>query len=224
MKSIIIAWLCVSTCFITVFAQTDKSPILHVEVAYDSVGLYEQFQVKYSIENAQSAKFNSPNFEDFMLVGGPFQSSNFSMINGVTKSAISYTYILQPKEMGSFIIPEAEIVIGNETFKFPEAYLVVVSEIERNTPASPGPFGNMPGFDDNAMNELYKRQEDLFNRQKDLFIDPNSFFNDPMNMFKELEQRMGPGLMEMFKNMEDAFQFKIPPIEKAKPQEKTYKL
>lgn len=222
MKRILFALLCVSTCFATAFAQNDKEPILRVELQYDTVGLYEQFQIKFSLENAQSAKFHTPDFGDFMLVGGPFQSSQFSMINGITSSSTTHTYILQPKETGSFVIPKTTVNVGTETFTFPEVALVVTTEVQRQAPSSP--FGTMPNFDDNAMNELYKRQEDMFKRHQDMFNDPNGFFNDPMGMFKDLERRMGPGLMEMFKNMEDAFPFKMPPVEQPKPKEKTYKL
>ena len=63
------------------------------KVSKSSVGLNERIQISFSI-NEDADNFTEPNFEGFSVVGGPFQSTNFSWINGVKSFNRSYTYIL----------------------------------------------------------------------------------------------------------------------------------
>ncbi len=78
-------------------ASVQKNPV--------SVG--EQFQLTYTIENADVKNFNPPTFSGFQVLQGPFQSSSTSIVNGRMSQSISLTYVLQAAKEGKFTISAA---------------------------------------------------------------------------------------------------------------------
>lgn len=80
-----------------------------VEVSSDSILMGNYFEVTFSIENGKGQNFQAPDFQDFLIVGGPNQSSSFSMVNGVTTQSMRYTYYLEPKEAGLLYIEPANV-------------------------------------------------------------------------------------------------------------------
>lgn len=79
-----------------------------VEVTSDTIYQGNFFKVRYTVENTQG-DFIAPELDDWILVGGPNTSSQFSMINGQVKQSASYEYVLQAPEEGNFIIPQASL-------------------------------------------------------------------------------------------------------------------
>lgn len=72
------------------------------------------FEITYTVENGNLQKFMPPSFDGFE-VGGPAQSTNVSIINGRVSKSVSYTYTLQPRKQGDFVIaPATAIINGNE--------------------------------------------------------------------------------------------------------------
>lgn len=93
-----------------------------------TIGQNEKFQILFSI-NEDADNFKEPNFEGFLVVGGPFQSTNFSWINGVKSFNRSYSYILQPTQKGTFTIAPASIEYDDEILKTQPLKIVVVDAI-----------------------------------------------------------------------------------------------
>jgi hypothetical protein len=62
-------------------------------------------------------KFIPPRFEKFIVLSGPNQSTSVRIVNGAVSSEVSYTYYLQPRELGEFEIEPAEIVYNRQSFK-----------------------------------------------------------------------------------------------------------
>lgn len=76
------------------------------------IGLKDQLQVDYTIRNLENLRsIAEPNFQDFQVVGGPFQrqSSNISITNGkmVRSISVTFSYVLQPKKTGNLSVPPA---------------------------------------------------------------------------------------------------------------------
>ena len=105
---------------------------LRVEVP-GVVSLDEQFNVTfvYEGENSPSGFEWSPG-DDFQLVWGPQQgrSTSVQIINGKrTKSSqFTYTYILTPKNTGSFTIPAGTITVKGKTWSTSPVNVTVVAE------------------------------------------------------------------------------------------------
>ncbi|MEZ4852958.1 BatD family protein [Flavobacterium sp.] len=97
----------------TIFAQEVK---FEAKVDKTTVGLNEKVRITFSI-NQDGDNFEQPDFAGFQVVGGPFQSTNFSWINGVKSFNRSYTYVLQPRQKGNLTIKPAAIEYDGKIYK-----------------------------------------------------------------------------------------------------------
>ncbi len=97
-----------------------------VTASLDTVLMGNDFSITYTIENADIEHFDAPAFDNFELIGGPNQSSSYTIINGVRSSKIAYTYYLRPIKEGIFEIPAAVVQTENEEI-FSSALTVVVA-------------------------------------------------------------------------------------------------
>jgi hypothetical protein len=104
-------------------AQTGEFTI---EVSNDTVLEGNYIIVKYNIKNVEG-KFEAPDFDGFEIIGGPMSNSMFSMVNGKTTRESSYTYYLKPIKKGRLTIPEARLLIGDESL-FTDSISIVTIE------------------------------------------------------------------------------------------------
>ncbi len=74
------------------------------------------FDITYTAENGDLEKFTPPKFDGFDAYG-PSQSQNISIVNGHMSKSMSYTYTLQPKKQGDFVIPAATAIINGKTMQ-----------------------------------------------------------------------------------------------------------
>jgi len=207
-------------------AQNKNEPIINVKVQYDSVGMNEHFQVEYKFENVRNVNFANAEFRGFNIVSGPFQSSQFSSVNGKTSSSVSITYLLQASETGFQAINSQKVYLDNNQNFTPEVTVYVVEELNREDMVGQhrNPFGNdFFGFDDGLMEKMQKQQDDMMKRHQEFFNNPDAFFNNPGSIF-DMPKMFGPDLNDMMKNFDQMFQFRSPQSPAPKPKEKTYKL
>lgn len=106
---VLFLWLFVShTLFSQLFvATTNKS----------NVNVGERFRVTYKLENMSGNNFRLGSIADFTVAGGPYQSQQMSMINGVTTQSIQISYDFIANKKGSFTIPPATIQTSKGTLK-----------------------------------------------------------------------------------------------------------
>lgn len=138
-------------------AQEDAK--FSVKVSMDSILYGNYFQVVFSLENAKGQDFQAPAFEDFYVKSGPNMSSSFSMVNGEVSQSISYTFYLEPKDVGNYYIQPASIAVGESMLETEPVEIMVVPNPEGLIQKQPQEdrmsdffrgFGNdrMPGFKD----------------------------------------------------------------------------
>ena len=107
------------------------------KVSKNSLGLNENLQISFAI-NQDGDNFSPPDFEGFRLVGGPFQSTSYSWVNGVKSFNRSFTYILQPTKKGTFTIKSASIEFNDEIYKTAPIKISVTDAIQQpKDPNSP---------------------------------------------------------------------------------------
>ena len=107
------------------------------KVSKNSLGLNENLQISFAF-NQDGDNFSPPDFEGFRLVGGPFQSTSYSWMNGVKSFNRSFTYILQPTKKGTFTIKSASIEFNNEIYKTTPIKITVTDAIQQpKDPNSP---------------------------------------------------------------------------------------
>jgi len=111
------------------FAQQEAS--FSIEVSSDSVLLGNYFEVKFILENGSGTQFEPPSFDGFLLVGGPNQSSSFSMVNGKISQSMAYSYYLEPQDIGNYYIEAAYVKVGAKILEtMPKMILVVANPDE----------------------------------------------------------------------------------------------
>lgn len=107
-----------------VFAQQ-----LTATVNQNPVALGEAFELTFTFSgsdiNGLSA-FNPPSLNNFIVVSGPNQSTSMQIINGAVSGSRSFSYYLQPKELGKFTIGPASVVNKGTTLKSQPVVITVV--------------------------------------------------------------------------------------------------
>jgi hypothetical protein len=82
-----------------------------------SIGLGDQFTLAFVLSNAGMGggkDLQLPNLDKFRIMSGPNKSSSVQIVNSSMNSTVTYSYILQPKEMGKFTIGPATITVGSK--------------------------------------------------------------------------------------------------------------
>ena len=96
------------------------------------VGLGENFQLQFSIENGEGGSHDFVPPADFYVRSGPFKSaqSSYSWINGQSKNTqtTTITYVLSPKKKGTFEIPPYTYKDKNGQVFQSEALVILVNE------------------------------------------------------------------------------------------------
>lgn len=89
--------------------------------APESVGIKNNFEVKYVLTNADSDELIEPVFEGFEVIEGPVVKKRTIMqFNGsqaAPQITVTFTYTLNAKQKGQLTIPGASIVVEGETIK-----------------------------------------------------------------------------------------------------------
>ena len=103
-----------------------QEPVLTAEVSLDSVLLGNRIELTFKLENTQEGEIIPPDFEGFNLVAGPNYSSMMSMVNGTVSQSKSYTYILEPKDIGNYFIPPVSVSVDNEVLETQPLEIIVL--------------------------------------------------------------------------------------------------
>lgn len=98
-----------------------------------TVGQYDRFQVDFVFEGGDVnglSNYRPPAFNGLRVLSGPNQSSSMSIINGRVSGSLTFSYILQPINVGEFTIASASVDYGGRTFKTDPLKI----RIEKGTP------------------------------------------------------------------------------------------
>lgn len=68
-----------------------------------------QFEVYFTLKNANGTNFTPPSFKDFIIMAGPNASNSMQIVNGRVSREMSYSFTLQPAKVGNFTIGSASI-------------------------------------------------------------------------------------------------------------------
>ena len=98
------------------------------------------FEISFTVENGNLQKFVPPRFDGFDVMG-PSTSQNYSIINGRTSKSVSYTYTLQPKKQGEFVIGSATAIVdGNQMQTSPVTVKIIAPQKQQAQQQSNDPF------------------------------------------------------------------------------------
>ena len=94
------------------------------------LGINERLRIDFEM-NKDGDNFNPPDFDGFMVIGGPNTSVSNSWINGVRSYSKVYSYFLAPKSQGRFNIKQATIEIDGEIYKTQVVAIEVTKAIDK---------------------------------------------------------------------------------------------
>lgn len=94
------------------------------------IGLNENVRVEFAM-NADGDNFQLPAFENFRVIGGPYQQVSTSIINGKRSYNRSFGYNLQPTKKGVLTIGSASISINGQIYKTEPIELTVTDAVQR---------------------------------------------------------------------------------------------
>ena len=108
------------------FAQVEFS----AKLSRTKIGLNENVRVEFTM-NADGDNFQLPAFENFRIIGGPYQPVSTSIINGKRSYNRSFGYNLQPTKKGVLTIGSASISINGQIYKTEPIELTVTDAVQR---------------------------------------------------------------------------------------------
>jgi len=111
-----IIFLSLSLLLINSLIVSADEPVRFSASAPSTVVLDKPFQLVYTI-NASAKDLRAPEFNNFDVLAGPFEShsSSYQIVNGrsTSSTSVSYTYTLQAQKTGTFTISSASILVEN---------------------------------------------------------------------------------------------------------------
>ncbi|MFN8277272.1 MAG: BatD family protein [Chitinophagales bacterium] len=113
------------------------------------VGVNQNFQVNFVVENGQATQLKPPSFNDFQVLGGPNTSSSVQFVNGDMSQSVTYSYILRPKQQGTFKIGKANATIAGANLESNEMTITVTGPVQQQPQAQRhNPFDDFFSQDD----------------------------------------------------------------------------
>jgi len=94
-----------------------------------SVPQNSNFQLSYTLENGNGSNLKPPAITDFQVLGGPNTSTSMQWVNGNVTQSITYSYILRPKNQGTFKIGKGSIQVAGVTMESNEVTVQVTAPV-----------------------------------------------------------------------------------------------
>jgi hypothetical protein len=121
----------ISILFIVLASSTTFAQVkFEAKVSKTKLGQNERLRIDF-VMNKDGDNFESPDFENFQVIGGPNTSVSNSWLNGAHSYAKTYSYFLAPQKQGRFTIKSATIEIAGVTYKTKPVNVQVVQAVKR---------------------------------------------------------------------------------------------
>ncbi len=98
-----------------------------------NIGQFDRFQVYFTFNGGDVngvQNFRPPSFQNFKVLSGPNQSTQMQFINGKVSGSLTFSYILQPSNVGSFTIGAASVTFGGKSYSTSPINI----KVEKGTP------------------------------------------------------------------------------------------
>jgi hypothetical protein len=105
-----ILWSFLLLCLLTTSAVGQEIGFT-ATVDRSSIAAGDQLRLTIQLTNTRE-RFNAPDLGGLVVVAGPFESSNFSYVNGRMTSAVSRTWTLTATQPGKYTIGPAQVKVG----------------------------------------------------------------------------------------------------------------
>ncbi|MCU0342374.1 MAG: BatD family protein, partial [Ignavibacterium sp.] len=137
--------------YLFLFSVAAFSQSFIATVDNNQVAENDRFELRFTFEgkNLNALKnFNPPSLKEFRVLSGPNQSTSMQIINGVSSSSLTLSYILLPNATGVFTIGSASIQYEDKSFTTDPIKVTVV----KGAPKPKGNSGSQISNDEIAKN------------------------------------------------------------------------
>lgn len=110
----------------TAFSQVEFT----AKVSRAKIGVNENVRIDF-VMNTDGDNLELPSFENFRVVGGPYQQISHSIVNGKRSFSKSFGFTLQPTKQGVLTIGSASIVINGQTYQTEPVQVTVTGAVQR---------------------------------------------------------------------------------------------
>ncbi|MEO6168376.1 MAG: BatD family protein, partial [Chitinophagales bacterium] len=143
--------------------QLSSAQVKFYVSAPKSIPENQNFNLVYTIENANGSNLRLSSLNDFSLLGGPSSSTSMRIINGAVSQSASYTYVLRPKQQGTFKIGKATIEVNGSTIESNELTIEVTAPSSKPQPQRSNPYTQQQKEEPQSDDDLAKQlREDVF--------------------------------------------------------------
>jgi len=119
------------TFILLTFAQLGFAQIeFKAELSRTKIGLNENVRINFTM-NADGDNLQLPSFENFKIVGGPYQQMSTTITNGKRAYSKSFGYTLQPTKKGTLTIGSASITIDGKIYKTQPIQITITDPVQR---------------------------------------------------------------------------------------------
>ncbi len=99
-----------------VWAQS-STPVFEAYADARQILSGQYFEVTFTLKNAEGRSFSPPSFNEFIVASGPARGVSTTIINGKVSKEMTYTYTLQAREVGKFMIGSATIEASGKSLR-----------------------------------------------------------------------------------------------------------
>jgi hypothetical protein len=134
----------VATLFFSLGPATVSAQVFEAKTGVKEIATGSTFEVSFSLKDAQGERFKAPDLKDFKVVGGPSEMRGMSIINGKTSAHHTWSFELEPRGAGTFVIGAASVTANGKTLTTkPVTIKVVPASTQPNVNLPPGTADNL---------------------------------------------------------------------------------
>lgn len=157
--------------------------ITHAQVKFSvsapkSIGVNQQFELTYTVENGSFDKIQLPSLDDFKVLGKNGPSDRFSFNGTQMTHQFSYAFILQPKKEGTFTIGKASINIEGAKMESNELTITVTGPVKQQAQRPRDPYGF---DDDDPFAQIQQMQQQMQQRMQQMMGGAQQVPSNPAN-------------------------------------------
>lgn len=113
-----------------------------------SVGINQNFQVDFTVENGSAKSIDPGIGGDFQILSGPNPTQQVQIMNGHMSQSVIYSYIVHPKKEGVYKIGKAKASIEGATMESNELTITVTGPVQQQQRRRRDPFNPFDDDDD----------------------------------------------------------------------------
>jgi hypothetical protein len=128
-----VTYLLVLLCAVGFSAHAQDASFV-AAVDRNPVGVGEQFTLSFTLTSTSMGggkNLQLPDLGRFLIMAGPNQSSSMQFVNGAVSSSVTWSYVLQARDIGKVTIGPASVEAGGKVYKSAPFVLEVVKGTPR---------------------------------------------------------------------------------------------